>query len=58
MPVMSENTNDSYGYDDNSNSSYNRYNEVDVGKEVHDRVLEAFAASSLTTVSRDLTSWS
>ena len=58
MPVMSEDTNDSNSNDDDSNSCYNWDNEVDVGKEVHDRVLEAFAASSLTTVSRDLSSGS
>ena len=51
MPVMSEDTNDSNSNDDDSNSCYNWDNEVDVGKEVHDRVLEAFAASALSQVS-------
>ena len=58
MSVMPENTNDSNRNDNDSNSCNDGNYQVDVGKEVHDRVLEAFAATALTTVSRDLSSGS
>ena len=56
---MPEDTNDSNSNDDDSNSCNNWDNQVDIGQEVHDRVLEGIAGiPSLATVSRDLSGWS
>ena len=60
VSVMSEHTNDSDSNDDDGNSGYNGDNQVDVGQEVHHRVLEGIAGtpSTLATVSGYLPSWS
>lgn len=57
---MSEHANDSNGNDDDSYSRNNGDNQVDVGQEVHHRVLEGIAGtpSTLATVSGYLPSWS
>ena len=60
VSVMSEHANDSNGNDDDSYSRNNGDNQVDVGQEVHHRVLEGIAGtpSTLATVSGYLPSWS